>query len=239
MAEITYKTGADTYSDGNIENKILSLAEEGFDITKDASKHPFAVAYHFSPERENILSWYPFNKEGNCLEIGAGCGAITGMLCKKCKAVISVDISKRRSDINYARHKDIPNLKIIAANLWDIDLGEKFDYIILNGVFEYALSFIHTDDPYKDFLQRIKTLLKPEGRLFIAIENRLGLKYFNGAPEDHTDGYFLGLNSYVGNDTVRTFSKSELHELISSAGYKNIKFYIAIKWVVAVQKYCP
>ena len=34
-------------------------------------------------------------------------------------------------------------------------------------------------------LQRVRSLLKPEGKLIVAIENQLGLKYFAGAPEDH------------------------------------------------------
>ena len=38
--------------------------------------------YHFSPVRQNILGWYPFKKDASVLEIGAGCGAISGVLCR-------------------------------------------------------------------------------------------------------------------------------------------------------------
>lgn len=227
MAKIDFYESADVYSDGDIENEILHMADEGFDVTKGKGDEvfPFAVAYHFSPERENILSWYPFKAGTSCLEIGAGCGAITGMLCKKCADVTSVDISKRRCQINYARHKDIDGLHIIAGNIQTLDLGKKFDYVVLNGVFEYALSFIHTNSPYVTMLQLAKSFLKPEGKLFIAIENRLGLKYLNGAAEDHTDNYFIGLNQYDGNNSVRTFSKSELISLIKKGGFKSFRFY--------------
>lgn len=227
MAELDlrFNENTDTYSDGDIENTLLELAQNGFDITQSNKEYPFAAAYHFSPERENILNWYPFDKNGSCLEIGAGCGAITGMLCKKCAKVVSVDISERRCKINYARHKDIENLKIMACNIQSTAFEEKFDYIVLNGVFEYALSFIHTASPYDSLLALAKWLLKPDGRLFIAIENRIGLKYLNGAAEDHTDNYFLGMNEYAGNDSVRTFTKEELASLAKNAGFNALRFY--------------
>ncbi len=216
----------DFYSDGDVEDEIFSIVKSGIDITQDKKTYPFAVLYHLSPERENILNWYPFRDGAACLEIGAGCGAITGMLCKKNKSVVSVDISEKRCRINYERHKDNNNLTIIAGNFQNIKFENKFDYIVLNGVFEYALSFIHnTRKPYHKFLELTKGLLKPNGKILIAIENRLGLKYFNGAPEDHTENFFMGINGYIDNDTVRTFSKAELSKIIDESGFSSHKFY--------------
>jgi hypothetical protein len=74
-------------------------------------------------------------------------------------------------------------------------------------------------------LRLVKACLNPDGRVLIAIENRLGLKYLNGAVEDHTDNYFLGLNGYEGNDSVRTFSRSELSTLLTDGGFNGYKFY--------------
>ena len=46
MAELDLKfyENTDTYSDGDIENTLLELAENGFDITKSDKVYPFAVA---------------------------------------------------------------------------------------------------------------------------------------------------------------------------------------------------
>lgn len=226
MAEFNTKfyNGADSYSDGDVENEILNLVQNGTDVDS-CDDVAFPVFYHLSKIRENILNWYPFKKDSVCLEIGAGCGALTGMLCQRMKKVVSVDISERRSRINYERNKSNENLEIIVGNLHDIKFDCKFDYIIVNGVMEYAMSFTHTSSPYTDFVNELKALLSPKGKLLVAIENRLGLKYFSGAPEDHTDAYFLGLNGYVGNDTVRTFSKTELNDIFEKCGFSNIKFY--------------
>ena len=55
--------------------------------------------------------------------------------------VTSVELSKRRADINYARNRDKENLTIMVGNLNDMTFPEKFDYVVVNGVLEYAMSF--------------------------------------------------------------------------------------------------
>lgn len=73
------------------------------------------------------------------LEIGSGCGAVTGALCRKAKEVTCIELSMKRSRINAYRHRDQDNLKIL---WWEIsrriekNLTEKYDYITLIGVFE-------------------------------------------------------------------------------------------------------
>lgn len=227
MAIINYDfyCGEDKYSDGDIEEYLRYLAENHIDITTlDEREKTYPVFYHLSHLRENIINWYPIEKHQNVLEIGAGCGAITGALCRKAGSVVSVELSKRRAEINYLRHFDAENLTIYVGNQNDIRFDRKFDYVVLNGVFEYAMSFTEGSDPYGVFLEKCRSFLKPDGKLLIAIENRLGLKYFTGSAEDHTGNYFLGLNKYLDNDTVRTFSKSEWIKLLNRYGLK-CKFY--------------
>jgi len=157
--------------------------------------------------------------------IGGGCGAITGALCRSLAQVKVVELSKRRSSINYERHKAFANLEIVVGNLNDIKFDQKFDYITLNGVLEYAGAFTKTDDPYGDFLKQIRGYLKADGKLIVAIENRYGLKYFAGAKEDHTGVGQDGITGYVGNDAVRTFGKKELEDLLSRSGFASQEFY--------------
>lgn len=221
---LTYFGGENLYSDGDVEEEILEIAKSGHSMD-ELSSVSFPVLYHLSKVRENILNWYPFKPESRILEIGSGCGAITGLLCERAKTVVSVELSKRRADINYARHKDFDNLEIMVGNLNDMEFGKPFDYVILNGVFEYAMSFTKGNNPYEDFLTFIAGNLKPEGRILVAIENRLGLKYFAGAPEDHTDAYFDGLNEYENNQSVRTFSKNEWIQMMQNCGMKSWQFY--------------
>ena len=223
---LDFYSGTDYYSDGDIEDELLEIVTSGRDIDEVlANDNRWPILYHLSPIRQNIINWYPFKENASLLEIGGGCGAITGALCKSLKEVKVVELSKRRSSINFERHKDFDNLEIIVGNLNDVKFENKFDYITLNGVLEYAGSFTDTKEPYKDFLKNIKKYLKPDGKLIVAIENRYGLKYFAGAREDHTAKLFDGLTGYIGNDNVRTFGKKELEYLLKESGYPAQEFY--------------
>lgn len=223
---LDYYTSKDYYSDGDIENELLDIVKSNVDIDEILSNDDrWPILYHLSPIRENIINWYPFKSKSKILEIGGGCGAITGALCRSGCSVTVVELSKRRSSINYERHKEYENLEIIVGNLNDIKFEEKFDYITLNGVLEYAGSFTNTKEPYKDFLANIKKLLKNDGKLIVAIENRYGLKYFAGAKEDHTGKEFDGITGYIGNDKVKTFGKKEFQELLNSVGLISQEFY--------------
>lgn len=223
---LKYYTNMDQYSDGDIEDYMLEIAKEGKSLEDIPGESvSFPIVYHFSKIRENILSWYPFKKDASVLEIGAGCGAITGMLCEKAKKVTAVELSKRRASINYERHKDCANLELMVGNLNDMEFEEAYDYVVLNGVLEYAAGFTDGETPYQTFLNNMKKYLKKDGRLLIAIENRLGLKYFAGAPEDHTDLYFFGLERYPNCSNVKTFSKTELQQLLKDCGLFGMQFY--------------
>jgi 2-polyprenyl-3-methyl-5-hydroxy-6-metoxy-1,4-benzoquinol methylase len=223
---LEFYSGQDYYSDGDIEDELLEIVRNHSDYTEVlANDNRWPILYHLSPIRQNIINWYPFKQNASCLEIGGGCGAITGALCQSLEKVTVVELSKRRSTINLERHKHFENLEIIVGNLNDIEFKEKFDYITLNGVLEYAGSFTNTDNPYSDFLKQIKKYLKPDGKLIIAIENRYGLKYFAGAKEDHTGKEFDGLNGYPDISFVQTFGKKELENLLEVSGYPEQEFY--------------
>ena len=106
------------------------------------------------------------------------------------------------------------------------DFEEKYDYITLIGVLEYAAYYTDAPDPFVGFLDKIRGLLKEDGKLLIAIENKYGLKYFAGAREDHTGCFFDGIEGYKNTEgKVRTFSKDKLDEMLHHAGYQKTKFY--------------
>ena len=123
---LDYYSGENFYSDGDIEKEILKIVKTQGSY-ESMENVPFPVLYHLSRVRENILNWYPFQEDATCLEIGSGCGAISGLLCERMKKVVSVELSKQRADINMARHERVPNLEIWVGNLNDMVFGEQFD----------------------------------------------------------------------------------------------------------------
>lgn len=238
----------DKYSDGDVEDQLLQIIAENKpeDYTRAIAKNfSWPVYYHLTRTRKNLLNWYDFDPESEVLEIGCGFGALTGLLCDKCKSVTAVELSQKRAMGTLLRCREKENLEIIVGNLNDIEFSRKYDCITLIGVLEYQGRFTDSDNPYRDFLSKIRKVLKPDGKLLIAIENQYGLKYWCGAGEDHTGVPFDGMNQYLyTNQGIRTFSKEGLKDLILSSGFEHTYFYYPmpdykLPTVVYSEEYLP
>jgi len=216
-----------TYSDGDIEVEMLEMVKNKEDIIEIIKKdNRWPILYHFSSIRKQIISWMPFPAGTTVLEIGAGCGAITGELCEKATKVTAIELSERRAEIIANRYQEKDNLEIYVGNFNDIQFGDSmYDVITLIGVLEYAEKFTPGSYPYRSFLSKVKGLLKEDGQLVIAIENKYGLKYWAGSREDHTGVYFDGIENYPSGQGVRTFGKKELTDLLTSVGFSSQKYY--------------
>lgn len=228
IINLDYYKGQDLYCDGETEKDILRYEEmyEEKDFDKVFEKDiRWPIFYHMTPIRKNIINWYPFKEDAEVLEIGGGMGAITGALCDKAKYVTTVELSKQRAQSIANRCKNRDNLEIIVGNFNDIKFTKKFDYITLIGVLEYASLYTNTNNPFNDFLDKIKKLLKEDGKLLIAIENQFGMKYFSGCKEDHTAIKYDGIIGYKNKKGIRTFGKEELKQILQKSGFLNYKFY--------------
>lgn len=230
VLDYKYYPGEDLYCDGEVEDELLDIVKnyssvEYRRIIEERAKWP--ILYHLSPLRENIVDWIPMGRGAKVLEVGAGCGAITGSLARKAGSVTCIDLSRKRSMINAYRHQDCGNVKIHVGNFKDIEpeLPCDFDFIFFIGVFEYGQSYTGTSHPYEDLLKMMMRHLKEGGRIVIAIENRLGLKYFAGCGEDHLGTYFSGIEDYAQGGGVRTFTRKGLENIFRSCGAEEYSFY--------------
>lgn len=222
-------TGRDLYVDGS-EERLLEIVqryshEQYVEVIKEACS--WSILYHLSNIRGNIVEWMPIKDTDNVLEIGAGCGAITGVLAKKAGNVDCIELSRQRSLINATRNKEFDNISIFVGNFQDIEkkLQRKYDYITLIGVLEYAESYIQGEKPYHAFISLLKKHLTPDGKVIIAIENKFGLKYWAGCREDHLGTYYCGLEGYPDTHSVRTFSRDELVKMAEKCGFADVSFY--------------
>ena len=228
--DYTYYPGEDFYCDGVVEQEILEIAKkysplEFPEIIEERKSWP--ILYHLSELRENIVDWPPMDKDMKVLEVGSGCGAITGALARKAGEVTCIDLSKQRSLINAYRHTDCENVTIHVGNFQDIEpaLPCDYDYVCLIGVFEYGQSYIGGETPFEDFYKIIKKHVKKGGKLVIAIENKFGLKYWAGCREDHLGTFFSGIEDYPEGGGVRTFSRKGLENIFKKCGEKDYTFY--------------
>jgi SAM-dependent methyltransferase len=216
----------DVYSDGDIEDEILAYVRSGREpeaVLAEDNRWP--VLYHLSPIRRNLLEWYRFPRAGSLVEVGAGCGSLTGLFCERVRRVTAVELSLRRATVIATRLRAFRNLEIHVGNLANIGLSETFDVATLVGVLEYSPKYFVGDDPPLALLRHVRRLVKPGGALLLAIENRFGLKYWAGAPEDHTGGFFDGLEGYSVRRDVRTWGKAELEGLLREGGFPEMRFF--------------
>ncbi|RXT61417.1 glycosyltransferase [Pseudomonas syringae] len=214
------------YSDGdNSENELAKIVREAKDVSVLSSELPqhctdWPKLYHLTSSRGNIFR--PFEsliKGKSVLEIGAGCGAISRYLGEAGATVLSLEGSPRRAAIASSRTRDLDNVTVLAERFDDFKLDQQFDVVTLIGVLEYASMFSADADPAFGMLNRVRKLLKPDGHLFIAIENQLGLKYFAGAPEDHVGIAMYGIEGRYVDRQPKTFGRKELQALIARAGF--------------------
>lgn len=180
-----------TYADGS-ETYLLSVLDKAKDRSSLSGElqqyvKDWASLYHLSPERVNLLRCFEFSggRKASVLELGAGCGAITRYLGEQFGLVWAVEGSLARCRCIRKRCADLDNVQIICSNFFDIPWGnveKRFDVVTLIGVLEYgSLYFSPPSDAASLTLRIAHELLKEDGLLIIAIENKFGIKYWSGS----------------------------------------------------------
>jgi SAM-dependent methyltransferase len=219
------------YSDGDeIENRIGAIIDNAadlsvFSIELAAGVTDWASLYHLSGSRANILR--PFMEtfaDRTVLEIGAGCGAITRFLGESGAQVLALEGTARRAAIARSRTRDLSNVTVLADRFEDLSLPLRFDVVTLIGVLEYAPLFTKGEDPLVHMLLKARDLLKPGGKLIVAIENQLGLKYLAGFPEDHVWVPMYGIEGRYRQKEVTTFGRKTLRAILKRAGFTHQSF---------------
>jgi glycosyltransferase involved in cell wall biosynthesis/SAM-dependent methyltransferase len=218
------------YSDGDdTELKISNIIRQANDLSAlstELESHctDWPTLYHLSSARGNVLRPFEEHLRGSILEIGAGCGAISRYLGECGGQVLSLEGSPRRAGMAASRTRDLENVVVLTERFDDFETDQQFDAITLIGVLEYASMFSDNENPALGMLQQIRKLLKPHGKLFIAIENQLGLKYFAGAPEDHLGVPMYGIENRYQHGQPKTYGRKGLTELLNKSGFDNTEF---------------
>jgi cyclopropane fatty-acyl-phospholipid synthase-like methyltransferase len=228
------------YSDGDSEERLLTLFEHQCETELEAvieellaGSPSWPERVHLSPQRRHLLDWYPFDVDARLLEIGAGCGALTGLLCDRVAHVDALDLSARRAEIISRRHRTHTNLEILVGDLASL-LQHRggYDYAVAVGVLEYAGRYVDPPSdyptPYLRLLQDVHNALSPGGTLLLAIENQLGSRYLSGAAEDHYSRPLVGVEDYIEDGGVRTFGQRELRRLLEAAGFTVVRHYYPV-----------
>ena len=202
IIDLSFYNEQDDHSNETIYDRLLNAIKAGDSSDDDLIREnkDWTTLYHLSPFRENIINWFPINKTDNVLEIGSECGAVTGSLCKKAYSVHSIDTSLKACQINALRHKECSNLSLSVGAYNSIlsSIHDKYDIIT---VLDPSLWGI-------DLLVTLKDHLKPNGKILITANNKLGVRYLSGYEDD-----------------TKKYTHSELIDLIDTIGFSNYSFY--------------
>ena len=181
--------------------------------------------YHLSTQSQNIINWFPFKKEMEVLELCGNYGEITGILCDKCKNVITIEPNIEKARLLGKRHQQRENLEVIVGNLHDIRLEKKFDIITLIGIIPYIKELMGKDVKLIELIRYLERFLSEDGKFLLAVDNKFGLRYFSGHPENILNEQFESLIGYSNKaEKIETFTKKILQNMINDLGY-NARFY--------------
>jgi SAM-dependent methyltransferase len=211
------------YRDG-AETVLLDYVRETDDLgSLNEALHArgtnWAERYHLDRRRANVLRAFDVSGARRVLEIGAGCGAVSRYLAEVCPVVDALEPVPSRAAVAAGRMRDLPGARVFVGELEDLPDEPSYDLVVVIGVLEYVAGGSADRAPYVEFLRQIRRRLLPGGRILLAIENKLGVKYLAGSPEDHSDRAFDSLEDYPIGAPARTFDRAALVGLFRDAGF--------------------
>jgi 2-polyprenyl-3-methyl-5-hydroxy-6-metoxy-1,4-benzoquinol methylase len=190
------------------------------------------------------LEQHPLKADSWVLDVGAGWGQWAIPAAAGCHVVaIEPNPSRLRVIKAIAEQEDrAGRMFFVGAPLEEVDFPKaRFDQIFCIGVLEWVPRFRPDLEPIRAqtaFLRRLRQLLAPQGKLLIGIENRLGLKYLLGAPDDHTG--LSGISVLDAAAAARkylektgkpldifTHSMEEYRRMLLDSEFQVIEFYAA------------
>lgn len=119
-------------------------------------------------------------------------------------------------------HVDCSTFSDTLDSAWVTSHSQCYDYILCVETLE--------EHPVPvDVLRQWKSLLVADGKLFLGMNNRLGLRYFCGDRDIYTGRNFDGIENYrhrpVGQLSGRMYSRAEITQMLRESGWEQFRFY--------------
>ena len=242
--------------------RVIELSESSGDWRTVLKDEIPACERHISPLfRGDIHTVLPISQDSIVLDAGSMWGGITLPLAQFCHTIYAVD--QTWESLKYlevrAKQESLNNIIPVESSIDKLPFkSAKFDLVILNGVLEWlateedvvlerdwnnastkVLSNIKGVNPELMQLAGLKELnrvLKDDGSIYIAIENRIGLQYLAGYPDDHVNIRFVSflprfladfVTRKIKNHAYRTYlyTPNKLKKLVERAGFKHVELY--------------
>lgn len=203
-----------------------------FSIPRNAK---WDLLYQLSPRRESLLNWYNL-RDKKVLELGAGCGPLSGLLSRNAPAVVALEPNEGHAKLAAKRHRNRSNLEFIAGTLSEMSPTEKFDVIV--GVDALRRSHVLLGKKTADasnLLMSVFSLLKPGGVLLLGVNNALALRYWSGVADHATGRFFDSIEGYP-ESADEGFSKKEISRSLEANGLRAKRFYYPLPDMIFPQE---
>lgn len=224
------------YTDGEqVEARLREILTSTADLASNSielQQHitDWPTEYHLTTARANLLRGFDLSGVKRVLELGCGCGAISRYLGEQGIQVDAIEGSSMRAELAALRCRDLADLNFITANFNELSFPEDYyDLVLFVGVTEYAGRFSEQQSDEQavlDLLANARSTLTANGQVVIAIENRVGLKYLQGACEDHFGRPYIGVDCYPDDEGIRTYTYQEWHSLLDAANLPSREFIL-------------
>ncbi len=156
---------------------------------------PTYLLYHLSNLRQNVLNVISFSSDDNVLELSFECESITPKIAKQVKKVVKLDPSSILCDVSgiILDKENITNVKLINSTLDNYKSKIKFSKIILVNVIDNLSYFIDDDPTINNLFNILRSLIKSNGEIYFATNNKFSIKYLSGEKNENKKEYFSSL----------------------------------------------
>ena len=155
---------------------------------------------------KNIINWYPWKENSKILEINANSGELTEELSCHADKVVAIEENKDKYKELQEKCQKLQNVKLVSDKLEDIELGENFDYILINSIKE--------SQTLEKILDYANKYINESGILLILLDNKFGLATFNCKWEEEEE-----------KDRNIKMEKNAIEQMLKKQGFENYKFY--------------
>ena len=152
--------------------------------------------------RQSLLEWYPFGNTDEVILINKKDSSLDELIGRKANLAVVDEYSY-----------------FVEA----LDDGKKYDVIIMYDLYDFCIS---NKQSVRELIDNLLSIKKNNGKLLLALENKLGMKYFAGCQEEQRGGYYIGIEDYCKwDDAIQPLSKKELEDIIKEFNNVTYRFY--------------
>lgn len=240
---------------------IITKVEQGQPWRKVVSDHyaqsnPWLEKIVTAETRTLFFDQLVTQQPGKALDIGSGWGQTSRPLAEAGWQVTSLEPGRERLAFTKASATQDglgDKITYLNADFLEIEFKHGFDLCMCIGVFEWVGAFQNQEDPLtrqRHFLKKVKSELVAGGSLVLGIENRLGLKYLLGCPDDHVG--IPGVAFLPAALAARrweeeqggplqsfTYTDAELSALLTEAGFESVELFAALPDYKLPQRVIP